>query len=175
MWTCGRRDTLFSHACPGVSESVKGLQLTVNMTAVPYNNSSLFNTNLIWYFIHMSVHPDIIPNYSQQDATFLLIIYFYRRSRCFRRFLRSSSGAHNCTYFFRCCQPILLLAASSSSGWQHFPQYVCSAQYGCFCSSIIFCFPGMLLRYCLSDFEIVPVTPVVSCVTFAFKIYIKLL
>jgi len=25
--------------------------------------------------------------------------------------------------------------------------------------SLIFCFPGMLLRYCLSDFEIVPVSP----------------
>jgi len=35
-----------------------------------------------------------------------LIIYFYRRSTCFRRFLRPSSGAHNCTsYSFRYCQP----------------------------------------------------------------------
>jgi len=36
-------------------------------------------------------------------------INFYRRSTCFRRFFRPSSGAHNCTYSFRCCQ--LLLAA----------------------------------------------------------------
>jgi len=28
-----------------------------------------------------------------------------------------------------------------------------------FCSSLISCFPGMLLRYCLSDFEMVPVAP----------------
>jgi len=35
----------------------------------------------------------------------------YERSTCFRRFLRPSSGAHNCTYSFRYCQPILLLAA----------------------------------------------------------------
>ena len=39
---------------------------------------------------------------------------------------------------------------------------VCSAQYGVFCSSLILCFPGMLLRYCLSDFEMVPVAPVVT-------------
>jgi len=39
-----------------------------------------------------------------------LIFYFYRRSTFFRRFLRPSSGAHNCTYSFRYCQPILLLA-----------------------------------------------------------------
>ena len=37
-------------------------------------------------------------------------IYFWRHSTCFRRFLRPSSGAHNCTYSFRYCQPILLLA-----------------------------------------------------------------
>jgi hypothetical protein len=28
-----------------------------------------------------------------------------------------------------------------------------------FCSSLISCFPGMLLRYCLNDFVIVPVAP----------------
>ena len=60
----------------------------------------------------MSVHRNIITNYSQQDATFLKFIYFYRRSTCFRRFLRPSSGAHNCTYGFKYCQPILLLAAT---------------------------------------------------------------
>jgi len=32
--------------------------------------------------IHMSVHRNIIANYSQQDATFLEFIYFYRRSKC---------------------------------------------------------------------------------------------
>jgi len=40
----------------------------------------------------MSVHPNIITNYSQQDATFLEIIYFYRLSASFRRFLHPSSG-----------------------------------------------------------------------------------
>jgi hypothetical protein len=39
-------------------------------------------------------------------------IYFYRRSTCFRRFLRPSSGEHNCTYSFRHCKRILLLAAT---------------------------------------------------------------
>jgi len=38
--------------------------------------------------------------------------YFYRCSTCFRRFLRPSSGAHNCTYSFRDWQPILLPAAT---------------------------------------------------------------
>jgi hypothetical protein len=64
------------------------------------------------FYIHMSVHHNIITNYSQQDATFLEFIYYYRRSTCFRRFLRTSSGANNCTYSFRYCQTILLLAAT---------------------------------------------------------------
>jgi len=62
--------------------------------------------------IHMFVHYNVITNYSQQDATFLEFIYFYRRSTYFRLFLRPSSGAHNRTYSFRYCQPILLLAAT---------------------------------------------------------------
>ena len=40
-----------------------------------------------------------------------------------------------------------------------------------FCSSLISCFPDMLLRYCLSDFEMVPVTPFVTGITFAFTFH----
>ena len=60
----------------------------------------------------MSLHRNLTINYSQKDTKFLEIIYFYRRCTCFRRFLRPSSGARNCTYSFRYCQPILLLAAT---------------------------------------------------------------
>jgi len=57
----------------------------------------------------MSVHRNINTNYSELVATFLGFIYFYRRCICFRRFLRPSSRANNCTYSFSYCQPILLL------------------------------------------------------------------
>ena len=40
-----------------------------------------------------------------------------------------------------------------------------------FCSSLISCFPCMLLRYCLSDFEMVPVAPVITGITFAFTFH----
>jgi len=33
--------------------------------------------------IHMSVHRNIIPNYSQQDATFLHLFIFYKWCTCF--------------------------------------------------------------------------------------------
>jgi hypothetical protein len=36
--------------------------------------------------------------YNQQDATSYNIIYYCQCSTCFRRFLRPSSGAQNCTY-----------------------------------------------------------------------------
>jgi len=67
----------------------------------------------VTYFfdIHISVHRNIITNYSQQDAAFLEFI-FTDALQVSGWFLRPSSGAHNCTYSFRYCQqPILLLAA----------------------------------------------------------------
>ena len=42
-----------------------------------------------------------------------------------------------------------------------------------FCSSLISCFPGMLFRYCLSNFEMVPIAPFITDITFAFASYIR--
>ena len=50
-----------------------------------------------------------------------------------------------------------------STSWK----YMCSAQYGCFCGTLISCFPSMLHRHCLNDFEIVPVVPTSNGITFA--------
>jgi membrane protein YdbS with pleckstrin-like domain len=41
------------------------------------------------------------------------------------------------------------------------------------CSSLIPCFPGMLLSYCLSDFEIVPVAPLITAIAFAFTFHMR--
>jgi hypothetical protein len=40
-----------------------------------------------------------------------------------------------------------------------------------FCSSLILCFPGMLLRYCLSDFEMVPVAHIITGIILAFTFH----
>ena len=37
-----------------------------------------------------------------------------------------------------------------------------------FCSSLISCFPDMLLRYCLRDFEMVPVAPIITGITYCY-------
>ena len=37
-----------------------------------------------------------------------------------------------------------------------------------FCSSLTSCFPGMLLTYFLNGFEIVPVAPIITGITFVF-------
>ena len=44
---------------------------------------------------------NIFSEYNQQDATFHSLFISVRRSTCFRRFLRSSSIAQNCTYSVR--------------------------------------------------------------------------
>jgi len=40
-----------------------------------------------------------------------------------------------------------------------------------FCSSLTSCFPGMLLTYYLNEFEILPVVPIITGITFAYYYY----
>ena len=42
-----------------------------------------------------------------------------------------------------------------------------------FCSSLTSWFPGMLLMYFLNDFEIVPVAPIMTCITFVFTFHMR--
>jgi len=42
-----------------------------------------------------------------------------------------------------------------------------------FCSSLTSCFPGVLLTYFLNDFEIVPVAPVITGITFVFTFHVR--
>ena len=39
-----------------------------------------------------------------------------------------------------------------------------------FVNSLVSCFPVILLRYCLSDFEMVPVAPIITGIIFALTI-----
>ena len=48
-------------------------------------------------------------NYCQQDATLYNILYCCQCSTCFRRFLRPSSGAQNCTHTSSGIRPACLL------------------------------------------------------------------
>ena len=42
-----------------------------------------------------------------------------------------------------------------------------------FCSSLTSCFPGMLLTYFLKEFEIVPVAPIITGITFVFTFHMR--
>ena len=42
-----------------------------------------------------------------------------------------------------------------------------------FCSSLTSWFPGMLLTYFLNDFEIVPVVPIITGITFVFTFHMR--
>jgi hypothetical protein len=44
-----------------------------------------------------------------------------------------------------------------------------------FCSSLISCFPGMLVRYCLNDFGMVPVAPIITGIYYYYFILLLLL
>jgi len=68
----------------------------------------------LWILLSQYEKKKHLSHYILQPTrcNFIEFIYFYRRCTCFRRFLRPSSGAHNCTYSFRYCQPLLLLAAT---------------------------------------------------------------
>jgi len=51
---------------------------------------------------------------------------------------------------------------------------VCAVPYmAAFCSTLISCLPGMLLRYCLSDYVMVQVAPVITGITFAFTFRVR--
>ena len=49
---------------------------------------------------------------------------------------------------------------------------VCTVQYGYFFSSLISFIAGTLLRYCLSDYEMVSVAPTISGIILAFAFHI---
>ena len=93
--------------------------------------------------IHMSVHRNIIPNYSQLDATFLEFNYFYRRSTCFRRFLRPSSGAHNKSQPTRCNVPWFIYFYRRSTCFRRFLR-PSSGAHNCI-RSFRYCQPILLL------------------------------
>jgi len=44
-----------------------------------------------------------------------------------------------------------------------------------FCSSLTTCFSGMLLTYFLNNFEVVPVAPVITGITFVFTFHLRCL
>jgi len=42
-----------------------------------------------------------------------------------------------------------------------------------FCSFLISCFPGLLLRYCVSDFEVVPAAPIIAVISYVFTFHMR--
>ena len=71
----------------------------------------LFVNHLLWDVHCRPKHVTVLIflDYKQQDVT-IFDYLFLKGSKCFGRFLRPSSGAHNSTHSFRCCQPVPLAA-----------------------------------------------------------------
>ena len=64
--------------------------------------------------VHGTVHDNVSFKYIQQDAMLYNILYRCQCCTCFRRFLRLSSGAQNCTHSIWYMSS--LLAATASMG-----------------------------------------------------------
>jgi hypothetical protein len=96
-----------------ITRKRKQTELTKKITDKPDGKPVLcqriFSSVFRAVFYTVKLH-SLIRNYSQRDVNFFEFNYFYRRSTCFRQFLRPSSGVNNCTYSFRYCQTMLLLA-----------------------------------------------------------------
>ena len=63
------------------------------------------------FYIYMPVQRNYNSKLQPTRCNVSWFIYFYRRSTCFRRFLRPSSGAHNCTYSY------VLLTMGGGTAW----------------------------------------------------------
>jgi len=55
----------------------------------------------------------------------------------------------------------------------YFSQYGCNMAFFFFGSSLISCFSGMLPKYCLSDFEMFPIAPLITGIAFAFTFHMR--
>ena len=94
-----------------------------NVPQFIYSKTSLSSDN------HMSVHRKYNSKLQPTRCNISFFLYFSRCPTCFRRFLRPSSGAHNCTYNFIYCQPVLLLAASVDMMERHLIHASSKQQY----------------------------------------------
>ena len=101
---------LAGHFLPGMHTADNWLFLhTLRSAAYSMIAQCLWKLFLATIIDAMSEGQDSIS--FQFQITTNMMQHFYSCSTCFRRFLRPSSGAHNCTYIFSYCQQILLLAA----------------------------------------------------------------
>jgi hypothetical protein len=75
-----------------------------------------------------------------------------------------------CSYCSWCIFPVLNLLYFYSST---FRSVFAVPNMDVFCSSLVSCFPLILLRYFLKHFEIVPVVPVTAGITFVFTFHMR--
>ena len=79
--------------------------LAIHRLDTKFPRIKLYCTKRYSYVVHLKHNSKLQPRRCKVSR----FIYSYSRSTCFRRFLRPSSGARNCTYSFRYCQTKLLL------------------------------------------------------------------
>ena len=110
--SCYTRSNILNRECPVTQHA------TTCNSAPPFWQNFRWTATLFLNFASVCIKNTFFLTFNSKlqptKCNVSWFIYFYRRSTCFGRFLRPSSGAHNCTYSFRYCQLILLLAARAA-------------------------------------------------------------
>ena len=123
VWKCNARyvELNLTFICPWVAdifpnynqEDATFLDLFISTDALHVSGGS-FAHHTQWLQMAKSWPPvtnsKCISKLKPKRCNVSWFIYFYRCITCFRRFLRPSSGAQDCTYSFRYCYSMLLLS-----------------------------------------------------------------
>jgi len=122
-------------------------------------------------------------NHILQLHWFLIHYYYYYYYICYIyvRYLQLYTWNKPCLYGTYCCSCSLFTVCTTCNVispvkcflyiYISTSRSLCAVHNMAFFSSLISCFPIMFLRYCLSDFEVVPFTPVTTGITFAFTFH----
>jgi len=106
----------FQTAFKNTREKKEDLEDVMNREVIPSSPPQL--SNLTTVLVYRRKDSCYFAEYNQIDATFHNFFISVRRTTCFRRFFRPSSGAQNYTYSVRHLSdlPLARLAAGSSIG-----------------------------------------------------------
>jgi len=107
--------------------------------------------------------------------------YYYYINPLYAQYLQLYTSNKSCPYGIYCCSCSVFTLCTTCNVISLLKyvlyRYISTSRSMCavpnlaaVCSSLLSPFPSMLLRYCLSNFEIVPVATIITGITFCFNI-----
>ena len=143
------------------------------------NRSKLANLNC--YYTHSFCFPVSSTQPQERDYYYYSYYYYYYYYyficyHLYAGYLQSHTRNKPCFHGTQCCSCSVFTVCATCNVISRVKYvvyfYISTSRSMCavpsmavVCSSLISCFPGMLLWYCLSDSEIVPLAPIITCIT----------